>query len=447
MFRKDLVTGEVVRVSTGAGGEQANDASTSASVSADGRYVVFVSGATNLVAGDTNASPDVFRKDLATGTIERPSQSGNGTLSNGVSFERVISADGSFVIFASDATNLVAGDVNNQIDLFKKDLATGAIELVSRANDAAHSQGNGGSFGARISADGRYIVFESGSTNLVDNDTNDSFDVFRKELATGDIVRVSTASDGTQGNGGGTGAQISADGRFVVFESNSDELVAGDVNQVPDIFLKDLVTGKIELVSVAGNAAKTQGNNGSFGAQLSPDGRYVLFSSFASNFQAGDTDNAADVFRKDLIPGKLVCLSTSLREVQGKVEGDGKSSAATISADGRYVFFSSAATNLVVGDTNTLFDIFRKDLLTGDVLRLSTASDGAQSQGSTGDHPAMGSADGASSSSRVVPTTSSLATRTECLTSSGKTSRRAKFRASRPRATPLRSKGTERAAR
>ena len=134
----------------------------------------------DLVAGNTNASPDVFRKDLATGTIERLSQSGNGTLSNGVSFEHVISANGSFVIFASDATNLVAGDVNNQIDLFKKDLATGAIELVSRANDAAHSQGNGGSFGARISADGRYIVFESGSTNLVDNDTNDSFDIFRR---------------------------------------------------------------------------------------------------------------------------------------------------------------------------------------------------------------------------------------------------------------------------
>jgi Tol biopolymer transport system component len=243
-----------------------------AQFSADGRYVVFESDASNLVAGDSNnANWDIFVKDLQSGAIQRVSTDAAGVQGNDSSCNAQFSADGRTVVFESYASNLVNGDSNGANDVFVKDLQSGAIQRVS--TDAAGAQGNGGSYNAQFSADGRYVVFESGASNLVAGDSNGMRDVFVKDLQSGAIQRVSTDAAGVQGNGAATSAQFSADGRYVVFESDASNLVAGDSNGTIDIFVKDLQSGAIQRVST--DAAGVQGNShSSSNAQFSADGRY-----------------------------------------------------------------------------------------------------------------------------------------------------------------------------
>ncbi|NIX76636.1 PD40 domain-containing protein [Microvirga terricola] len=236
-FSRPASTNIVTRVSTAADGAEADGFSFIAQVSADGRYVVFVSDAGNLVDGDTNGTSDIFRKDLLTGVITRVSTAGDGAQANAQSYNADVSADGRYVVFDSRAGNLVADDTNGAADVFRKDLLTGAITRISTAGDGA--EGNAGSSFAQISADGRYVVFESDASNLVAGDTNGTTDIFRKDLLTGAITRVSTAGDGAQANDLSYDAQVSADGRYVVFESDASNLVAGDTNVRSDIFRVD----------------------------------------------------------------------------------------------------------------------------------------------------------------------------------------------------------------
>ena len=372
VFVKDLQSGAIVRANTDAAGGQANNSSASASFSADGRYVVFDSVATNLVAGDTNSSRDVFVKDLQTGTIVRASTTATGGQANGSGFGGSLSADGRYVVFESSAANLVAGDTNISTDVFVKDLQTGAIV---RANtDAAGGQTSNvnNAFNAALSADGRYVVFESLATNLVVGDTNGQADIFVKDLQTGAIVRANTSAAGAQANNQSAHASISSDGRYVAFDSFSTNLVAGDTNGSRDIYVKDLQTG--EVVRASATAAGGQADTSSFSPSFSADGRYVVFESSATNLVAGDTNGQPDVFVKDLQSGSIVRANTSAAGVQTNTT----SLNAALSADGRYVVFESGAANLVAGDTNVQQDIFVKDLLTGTIVRASTTTTGAQ---------------------------------------------------------------------
>jgi Ca2+-binding RTX toxin-like protein len=364
----------VSRVSTAADGTQSNSGtspSADLAISADGRYVVFVSNASNLVSGDTNGTFDVFVRDINTNTISRISTATNGTQGNGDSYGVAISADGRYVVFESDASNLVSGDTNGTRDVFVKDLTTNTITRISTAADG--TQGNSNSYNAAISADGRYVVFESDASNLVSGDTNGTRDVFVKDLTTNTITRISTAADGTQGNSNSYGAAVSADGRYVVFSSNASNLVSGDTNNVGDVFVKDLTTNTITRISTAANG--TQGNNSSRGAAISADGRYVVFVSDADNLVSGDDLNfSTDVFIKDLTTNTITRISTA---ADGSA-GDNYSEYAAISADGRYVVFTSDASNLVSDDTNFSTDVFLKDLTTNTITRLSTAADGSE---------------------------------------------------------------------
>src|SRR5207249_1268748 len=204
-------------------------------LSADGRFVAFGSDATNLVAGDTNGTTDVFVHDRQTGTTERVSvASGGGTQGNGKSGGffafPALSADGRFVAFQSDATNLVAGDTNGTTDVFVHDRQTATTERVSV---------NGFSAGPALSADGRFVAFHSTGSNLVAGDTNGATDVFVHDRQTGTTERVSGASDGTQGNDASAGPALSADGRLVAFHSSATNLVAGDANRAYDVFVHD----------------------------------------------------------------------------------------------------------------------------------------------------------------------------------------------------------------
>ncbi|MFL5130485.1 MAG: hypothetical protein ACJ8DD_10105 [Microvirga sp.] len=357
------------RISTAADGTEGLGDSNEAQFSPDGRFVVFESDANNLVAGDTNNATDVFLKDLSTGAIIRLSTTAGGAQANGGNSTAHFSSDGRFVVFTSAATNLVAGDTNNFDDIFLKDLTTGAVTLLSTT--ANGTQTNGNSSNAQLSQDGHLMVFSSVATNLGSSSILFS-DIFLKDLITGAVTVVTNAADGTRANGLSSHARFSPDGHSVVFESSANNLVTGDANNQIDIFLKDLDTGAVTLVT--NTADGTQGNGRSSDARLSADGHFVTFTSVATNLVAGDTNDASDIFLKDLNTGSVTRLSTAADGTQA----NGRSYDARFSADGRFVVFTSEASNLVADDTNGVSDVFLKDLTTGAITRLSTAANGAQ---------------------------------------------------------------------
>ena len=353
IFVYDRVSGETSRVSIASDGSQGNDTSYAPQISADGGYVVFDSYADNLVGGDTNGAQDVFVHDRATGETSRVSVASDGTQGNASSWKASISADGRDVTFQSSAYNLVSGDSNGFQDVFVHNRESGETSLVSVASDGA--QGNGHSYDPGISADGRYVAFYSTADNLVAGDTNGTEDVFVHDLETGETRRVSVTSNGTQANGASWLPAISADGRYVAFDSYADNLVDGDTNSSHDIFVHDRVTGETSRVSVSG--AGTQGNGHSYNPGISADGSFVVFHSDADNLVDGDTNGYGDVFVHDQVTGETRRVSVSSDGTQGNYA----SLLSSISADGRYVAFHSEANNLVGSDTNFSTDVFVHD--------------------------------------------------------------------------------------
>ena len=228
----------------------------------------------------------------APGDTTRVSVASDGTQGIGYSQYPSISADGRYVAFHSPAMNLVTGDMNGFTDVFVHDRTTGATTLLSVASDG--TQGTGESMYPSISADGRYVAFHSDASSLVTGDTNSRHDIFVHDRTTGITTRVSVASDGTQGNNYSSDLSISADGRYVVFQSAASNLVSGDTNSADDVFVHDLTTGTTTRVSV--DSVGTQGNNHSNIPSISADGRYVAFNSAASNLVTGDTNGFTDVF-------------------------------------------------------------------------------------------------------------------------------------------------------
>jgi Tol biopolymer transport system component len=356
VFVRDRQTGITARVSVGTGGTQGDQDSFFPSISADGRFVAFESFADSLVAGDGNGAPDVFVHDRQTGTTERVSVAAGGGSGNGSSYFPAISADGRFVGFTSGASNLVAADTNGVTDAFVRDRQTGTTARVNLGPGGA--QANGASELSSISADGRFAAFASTASNLIAGDTNGFSDVFVRDLQIGTTERVSVSTDGAQGNTASYSYSISGDGRFVTFYSNATSLVAGDTNGVPDAFVRDRQLGTTERVSVATNGA--QGNARSDAPRVSTDGRFVAFFSDATNLAAGDTNGSSDVFVRDLQSKTTERVSLST----GGTEGNAASRYPAFSADGRFVTFDSSATNLVPGDTNGVNDVFVRDRAT-----------------------------------------------------------------------------------
>ncbi len=295
IFVHDRQTGQTTRVSVASDGTQGNGRSINSSISADGRYVAFASEASNLVNGDSNGQSDIFVHDRQLGQTTRISVASNGAQGNSYSDSPSLSADGRYVAFWSLASNLVSGDTNGWYDIFVRDRQTGQTTRVSVASDG--TQGNNNAYDASLSADGRYVAFRSEASNLVSGDTNGCYDVFVHDRQTGQTTRVSVASDGTQGNGRSYGPSLSADGRYVAFWSVANNLVSGDTNSWHDVFVHDRQTGQTIRDSVASDG--TQGNRESIQPALSADGRYVAFWSYASNLVSGDTNEVADIFVHD----------------------------------------------------------------------------------------------------------------------------------------------------
>ena len=355
VFVHDCETGQTTRVSVASDGTQGNDDSEFPSISADGRYVAFASAASNLVSGDTNGTWDVFVHDRETGQTTRVSVASDGTQGKDLSYYfPSISADGRYVAFVSWASNLVSGDTNGTPDVFVHDRETGQTTRVSVASDGA--QGNRESCThPSISADGRYVAFDSLASNLVSSDTNGDWDVFVHDRETGQTTRVSIASNGTQGNGYSLWPFISADGRDVVFQSSASNLVTGDTNDCDDVFVHDCETEQTTRVSVASDGM--QGDGSSSFSPISADGRCVTFMSRASNLVSSDTNGDWDVFVHDRETGQTTRVSIASNGTQG----NGMSRNPSISADGRYVAFGSEASNLVSSDTNGCRDVFVHD--------------------------------------------------------------------------------------
>jgi len=357
IFVRDLSTNTTTRVSVDSAGNQGNKVSSQPSISADGRFVAFYSDASNLVPGDTNNLADIFVRDLLTNTTTRVSVDSAGNQGNLVSSDPSISANGRFVAFQSQGSNLVPGDTNNTNDIFVRDLLTNTTTRVSV--DSAGNQANSDSYYPSISADGRFVAFGSNSSNLVPGDPNNRFEIFVRDLSTNTTTRVSVDSAGNLGNGYSYTPSISADGRFVAFYSDASNLVPADTNNSPDVLVRDLSTNTTTRVSV--DSAGNLGNGDSYLPSISADGRFVAFYSDASNLAPGDTNNSPDIFMRDLLTNTTTRLSVDSAGNQGNADTRGFASP-SISADGRFVAFSSSASNLVPGDTNNTRDVFVSDI-------------------------------------------------------------------------------------
>jgi Tol biopolymer transport system component len=361
VFLRDRQTGQTTRVSVDSSGSQADRGSFFPSISADGRYVAFMSGSTNLIPGDTNGTSDMFVHDCLTGQTTCVSVDSAGVLGNGGSGNYFgsgscpISADGRFVVFASNATNLALNDGNGHMDVFLHNRQTGQTLLVS-ANPQGFS-GNDDSAFPTVSGDGQFVAFASPSSDLVPNDTNVDWDVFVRDVLVGQTVRVSLNSNGVQGGGASLFSFISADGQHVAFASTASNLVPFDTNGVLDVFVHDILSGHTQRVSTNSDGGQGDLESGDYGIALSADGGIVVFASDANNLVLGDTNHSLDIFVHDRQSGRTSRASVNSAGMQGDRDCFYPAS----SAVGRFVVFASNATNLVPNDGNGHLDVFLRD--------------------------------------------------------------------------------------
>jgi hypothetical protein len=350
VFVHDRLLGTTERVSIDSNGTQGNGDSFWSAISADGSIVAFASYASNLVSGDTNGRLDIFVRDRQTGITERVSVDSSGNQADQESYAPpAISGDGILVEFASVATNLVPGDTNGFRDNFVRDRQAGTTERVSVDSSGAEGDGNS-SYASAISPDGRFVAFGSDATNLVVGDKNVSRDVFLRDRQAGTTERISVDSAGKESLGPSDDPSISADGRFVAF----DAWGPFDPNDVYDydIYVRDRQNGKTSLVSV--DSAGNKGDGDSTAPSISAFGRYVAFESKADNLVAGDTNGWPDIFVRDRNAGTTARVSVDSNGGQG----DGDSYTTSLSPDGRFVSFDSWSGDLVAGDTNGTMDAF-----------------------------------------------------------------------------------------
>ncbi len=369
-------SGVTERVSVDSNGTEANSFNDMPAISADGRFVAFVSLASNLVPGDTNGASDVFVHNRLTGLTERLSVDSHGRQGDansgfvGAAGYPTISADGRFVAFPSDATNLVPGDKNGTTDVFVHDRLTGATERVSVSS--AGRESDGFSEGPAISADGRFVAFHSDASNLVPGANPFLFtdQVYVRDQLSGTTEIVSVNGAGQAGNSLSFRPDISPDGRFVVYSSSADNLVPGP-QFGHQVYLRDRAAGTTERISE--DAAGNPGDGTSVLPVLSADGRFVAFQTNTGNL-IGDGNHESHILVKDRQTGAFERASaTSAGE-----PADLLSEQPDITPDGRFVTFFSLATNLVPGDTNNRRDIFVRDRQTGAVVRVSVSTAGGQ---------------------------------------------------------------------
>ncbi|PPD11412.1 type I secretion C-terminal target domain-containing protein, partial [Methylophilus sp.] len=367
VFLKNLETGKIISITNNSQGEQANGDST-ALLSKNDNFVLITSSASNLVANDTNNVQDVFIKNLLTGETKLVSTNASGIQANSSSFGMDISTDGRYVLLKSYASNLVPNGWSHE-GIYIKDTLTGSVEKLVSGNYNIGS--------AAFSPDGKYVIFDSHESSLTGDytPTGTHDQILIKNLETGTIEVVTKDINGNFYNGNSISASFSPDGNSIIFSSAATNIVPVSNGQhgypVGQVYIKNLLTGQVQLVST--NAEGVQGNDGSGGYGFSPDGVHVLISSYATNLIPGSTNLFTnDIFLKNIITGEIQRITSDSDGNAGDYLINSNSESPSFSADGRYVIFSSISSSLVSNDTNFSFDVFIKDIITGDIQRVST---------------------------------------------------------------------------
>jgi Tol biopolymer transport system component len=403
LLNSTVFAGQTTRINVSSTGQQSKPAAELsgfnmfyAQSSGNGRYVTFTSKASNLVDGDNRDTQDVFVHDLLTHKTERISVSYNGKQTNGRSHRSSISADGRYVAFISDVSNLIKDDQNNWEDIFVRDRLTKKTILV-RNTSGRNIDTNAG---VSISADGRYMVFTAysgiffhdqlthktelinGGENKKSNPSSISADgryvaflsgepnyygrVYVYDRQTHKTEQVSVVPGGKKVSDiGWDGYSLSANGRYVAFASSDPSRVVGSTNKKgEDVFVYDRLTHKSERISNASNTGGDAGSNSNSNPSISADGRYVAFGSDSSKLVKDDVNGVFDVFVYDRWAHKMELASANSNNVQANnYSAQWFGDRANLSADGRHVIFTSDASNLVAKDTNGERDVFVRDRL------------------------------------------------------------------------------------
>ncbi|NMC81928.1 MAG: hypothetical protein GYA63_03625 [Armatimonadetes bacterium] len=354
VFLRDMQTGSTVRISEPLAGGTANAASYYPSISEHGRFVAFTSDATNLVPGDTNNVTDVFIRDTALNTLERVSVNSLGEQANNASYKPSISADGRLIAFWSLASNLVADDTNNHADVFVRDRYSTLTKRVSISWDELTPNANQASNNPVISADGRFVAFLSLASNIVQNDTNGAQDVFVRDLTQNTTVRASVSFNFDEGDrsSGDFGHALSGNGRYLAFSSFATNLVEADTNNTVDIFIRDLVAETTFLASLT-----TEGWHSSGWAHnpaINHAGDRLAFDSVTSDYVPYDSNGVSDIFVRDrarLYTERVSVSATGLPSSYASLYP-------VMSADGRYVAFEADARAFFPGTVVTRTQIF-----------------------------------------------------------------------------------------
>lgn len=434
IFLQDRATGEIQLVSVDAFGVQGKIDSTDPWISANGRYVAFKSTALSFAGGDDSTRAFIYVKDLLTGALIRGSTTEAGADASSNSYDPSLSADGRLLVFESDATNLVADDTNGRRDIFVKDLVSGQVTRASV--DAAGIQANDRSMYATISADGTHVAFASLASNLAAGDDNETYDVFVKRLATGEIVAVSTLANGTFDEYGATRPSLSENGRKVAFIGGLRSLVtgqslysaaylrdldtwaieqvnvgplgeplasgsgvrtlvlSGDASQIaletfsssssqtyqPHLVLKDVASGDVVVL----NPGQTRYAEPFVEMAISLDGGVAAFATASPELAANDLNAALDVFVYEASSAQLSHLPAGDPALVS-VTGHGGSSAASIDQSGRYVVYQAAGDDRLPGDINRFTDIILHDRETGERRLVSTDALGNAANGHSTD--------------------------------------------------------------
>lgn len=365
VYRKDLLTDDLVRVNTTSTGNPASGSSTAGAVTYDGRYVAFWSWADNLVTGDTNGKADIFLRDLQKGTTERVSISTSEAQGTGASPTDQdgtidLTNDARYIVFSSTAPNLGA-DADTVSDVFLRDRTAGTTELIS-VNDAEQST-DADSFHPSISSNGRYIAFESAATNLVASDTNAAVDAFVRDREGGFTYRVSLHDNDSQSPTGGFDPWIDDSGTNIVFASSS-KLNSLDPNNQNDVYVRNRSTSSTTLASVGtdGWAAGLSQD-----PTISNDGLYVAYQSTSTKAMAG-SNSWETIYSRRLSNGTMTRISSP---TGGAVVG-GASSHPSLSYDGTVAAFDSKSSALVSNDTGYKDVFFRRWVTFGPYTSTST---------------------------------------------------------------------------
>ncbi len=377
VFVYDRTNDVIQRVSQKADGTGANGNSWAPSISGDGRYVVFSSRATNLLNNVDNGIYQIYRYDRNDDSLECLSMSSATVEGNFDSMTPDISSDGAVTAYISGASNLAGGDANGFDDVYYYKHSNGSLNRVLALGGA---EPNETSYGLAISGNGRYITFASFASNYVAGDTNNRYDIFLYDIQENTVSRVSMACDGSQSNGHSFTPDISSDGRYIVFQSEATNLVEGDTNGKADIFLFD--TQQNTIISRVSTATDgTQSNNESYHPAISGDGSSVVFDSLATNLVSETLNGASNVYVVNYPSGKVTCVNNLYT---GSAEGAFQSQRPDVSSDGSFVSFDSDAWNLVPNDTNIEKDVFVATFGTTPTVTTTAASNVTASTATSG---------------------------------------------------------------